>query len=63
MNILQERICSAVSGSSAHSTCRINLKLTKNVLVIFYKFKGYDGNSTMQEISKFDVEKVLYQMD
>ena len=47
MIILQERICSAVSGSSAHSTCRINLKLTKNVLVIFYKFKGYDGNSTM----------------
>ena len=48
---------------SAHWSCNINLKLTKNVPVIFLNLKGYDSHLIMQEIGKFDVKKVLYQMD
>ena len=40
----------------AHWSCNINLKLTKNVPVIFHNLRGYDSHLTMQEIGKFDVK-------
>ena len=41
---------------SAHWSCNINLKLTKNVPVIFHDLKGYDSHLIMQKIGKFDVK-------
>ena len=39
---------------SAHWSC--NIKLTKNVPVIFHTLRGYDSHLIMQEISKTDVK-------
>ena len=50
-------------GGSAHSDCNINLKLTKRVPVIFHNLRNYDSRLIMQEIGKFDVEVMSYQMD
>ena len=47
---------------SVNWCCNNNLKLTKNVPVIFYNLRGYNSHLIMQGISKFDV-KVLYQVD
>ena len=41
---------------SAHCSCNINLKLTKNVPVIWYNLRGYDGYLIMQEVHNFDVK-------
>ena len=41
---------------SAHLSCNINIRLTKNVSVIFHYLKGYESHLIMQEIGKFDVE-------
>ena len=41
---------------SAHLSCNINIRLTKNVSVIFHKLKGYESHLIMQEIGKFNVE-------
>ena len=41
---------------SAHWSCYIDLKLTKNVPVIFHNLKGYASHLIMQEIGKFDVK-------
>ena len=41
---------------SDYWSCNINLKLTKKVLVIFHKLKGYDSHLIMQEIGKFYVQ-------
>ena len=41
---------------SAHWSCNINLKLTKNALVIFLNLRGYESHLIMQEISKIDVK-------
>ena len=44
---------------SAHWSCNISLKLTKNVPVIFYKLnnlKAFDSRLIMQEVCKFDVK-------
>ena len=38
----------------SHSSCNINLKLTKKVPVIFHNLKGYDSHLIMQKIGKFD---------
>ena len=43
-------------GSSAHWSCNTNLKLTKNVPVIFYNLRGYDSHLVIKEIGKFDVK-------
>ena len=40
----------------AHWSCNINLKLSKNVSVIFHNLKGYDRHLIIQEIRKFDVK-------
>ena len=40
----------------AYSNCNINLRLTKNVLVIICNLGGYDSHSITQEISNFNVE-------
>ena len=37
-----------------HWSCNINLKLIKNVSIIFHNLKGYDSHLIMQEIGKFD---------
>ena len=41
---------------SAHWSCNINIQLTKEALIIFYSFRGYESHLIMQEIGKFDVE-------
>ena len=38
--------------SSAHWSCNINLKLTKNASVIFHNFKGYGSHWIVQESGK-----------
>ena len=40
----------------AHWDCNINLKLTKNVPVIFHNFRGYDSHLIFSELDKFDVK-------
>ena len=48
-----------VTGKYAGSpnwNCNINLKLSKNVLVVFHKLKSYDSHFIMQEIGKFDLK-------
>ena len=42
--------------SSAHWSCNINLKLTKNVPVIFHNLRGYDNHLIIREIGRFDVK-------
>ena len=39
---------------SAHWSCNINLKISKNVLVIFHNLKGYDSHLIFKELSKFN---------
>ena len=39
---------------AAHGSCNINLKLTKNVPVIFHR--GYDSHLIFRELDKFDVK-------
>ena len=41
---------------AAHWGCNINLKLTKNVPVIFHNLRGYDSNLIFYELDKFDVK-------
>ena len=41
---------------SAHWSCIINFKLTKDVPVIFPNLKGYDSHLIMQEMGKFNVK-------
>ena len=43
-------------GGAAHWSCNINLKLTKNVVMIFHNLKGYDSHLTVNEIGKFNVK-------
>ena len=42
---------------AVHCSCNINLKLTKNIPVIFHNLRGYDSHSLIKEINKFDVKK------
>ena len=48
--------------SYAHWSCNINLKLNEKGPIIFHNLRGYDSNSTIKEIGKFDV-KASYLMD
>ena len=41
---------------AAHWSCNVKLRLTKNVPVIFYNLKGYEGHLIMSEIGKFNVK-------
>ena len=41
---------------SAHWSCNINLRLTKEVPGIFHNLKGYDSHLIMQKIGKCDVK-------
>ena len=39
---------------AAHWSCNINLKISKNVPVIFQNLRGYDSHLIFKELSKFD---------
>ena len=41
---------------AAHWSGNNNLKLKKNIPVIFYNLRGYDSHLIMKKISKFDVK-------
>ena len=41
---------------AAHWSCNINLQLTKNVPLIFYKLRGYKSHWNFLELNKFDVK-------
>ena len=41
---------------AAHWSCNINFQLTKNVPVIFHKFRGYDSHLIFSELSKFNAK-------
>ena len=41
---------------AADWSCNINLKLTKNVPVIFYNLRGYDSNLIFFELDKFNLK-------
>ena len=41
---------------AAHWSCNINLKLTRNVPVIFHNLRGYDSHLIFYELEKFDVK-------
>ena len=41
---------------AAHWRCNINLKISKNVPVIFHNLKGYDIHLIFKELSKFNVK-------
>ena len=40
---------------AAHSSCNINLRLTKKVPVIFHNLRGYDHHLIFDELKNFDV--------
>ena len=50
-----DRVTGKYRGS-AHWSCNINLKLTKNIPVIFHNLKGYDSHLIIQEIDMSDVK-------
>ena len=39
---------------AAHWSCNINLKVSKNLVVIFHNLKGYDSHLIFKELSKFN---------
>ena len=41
---------------AAHWSCKINLKLSRKVLVIFHNLRGYDSHLIIKEINKFDTK-------
>ena len=41
---------------AAHYSCNINLKITKNVPMIFHTLKGYDTHLIFKEMCKFNVK-------
>ena len=41
---------------AAHYSCNINLKVSKNVPVIFHNLKEYDSHLIFKELSKFNVK-------
>ena len=42
----------------AHWSCNINLKITKNVPVIFHNLKGYESHLIFKELSRFNNLKI-----
>ena len=41
---------------AAHWSCNINLKMSKNIPVIFHDLKGCDSHLIIKEVNKFDVK-------
>ena len=41
---------------AAHESCNLNLKLTKNVPVIFHNLKNYDSYLIFNELDRFNVK-------
>ena len=48
---------------SGHRDCNINLKLNHNISVIFHNLKNYVSHLIIQELGKFNLKIMLYQMD
>ena len=50
---------SHISGKfrgAAHWYCKINLRITKTVPVIFHNLRGCEGNLIFCELNKFDIK-------
>ena len=43
---------------SAHRDCNINVKLNRQILVVFHNLKNYDSHHLMQEPGKFNLKKM-----
>ena len=44
---------------AAQWSCNINLKITKNVPVLFHNLKGYESHLILKELSKFNVKIIV----
>ena len=41
---------------AAHESCKLNLKLTKKVPVIFHNLRSYDSHLILNELDQFDLK-------
>ena len=48
---------------AAHWSCNINVKVSKELVVIFHNLKGYDSHLIFKELSKFDCSVSINQMN
>ena len=57
-NKVRDHCHSGKYRGASHYSCNINLKITKNVPVIFHNLKGYDSHLIFKELSRFDGLKI-----
>ena len=48
---------------AVHWSCNVNLKLIKNIFIIFHNLNGYDSHLMMNVINEFDVNVSVNLMD
>ena len=55
--------CTFKVRGSTHNDCNINVKVNHKILVVFYNLKNCVSHLIMQELGKFDLKIMSYQMD
>ena len=58
-NVRDQCHISGKHKGSAHRDCNINVKLNRQILVVFHNLKNYDSHHLMQEPGKFNLKKNL----